>query len=355
MAPEKAIEQQVKRLSFFSIGDTNPVSGVFQAGRNHLIINSPEVIGNKKQLSLQSITLNWEGLNYWLPQNLRVEASDDLLLWKPIEIESLPYRFTESGITDESRELRLKTPVKQRYIRLSEMSDFMSLINSLKSITGTYRLVTRPSDLYCRTVTLAPTGKDHQYQYDLPPSASLRHWHFEHTSTGRLFKGVWSARELQQSPNGTGEVWSVRRKFLQYAVGAGEEVIESVPVRVAFYDNAQAWRFEFDPRISGDVVPRLKIAWAPMEVLFVAEGKGPFEIRYGSDEQGRRAQFDLDDLLSQGEPERVELLGMNESLNIEEKKLSKAQIYLISGLLLMILLTVLSIVQQAKQKENISV
>ena len=355
MAPEQGTERQSKQLSFFTMGEIVPLDETFPSGSNYLVINSPEVVGSNKPLSLQAITLNWEALNFWLPRNLKVEVSDDLLSWQPIEIGDFPYRLSEAGVTTESRQLELKTPVSQRYIRLSDMGDLTPLLNSLKSISGSYRLVTRRSDFYCRAVSLTPTGINNQYQYDLPPSVSLRHWHFEPTNSGRLFKGVWLAREEQESPVGNKEVWGKRKRFLQYAVSADEGVIESVPVRVAFYDRTNAWRFDLDPRISGDVVPRLKVAWAPMEVVFVAEGEGPFEIRYGSNEKIERPKFDFDDLLSQGKPERVNLIGLDISSTVEEKSSSKVYRYLLSGLLIMLLLTGVFFVQKPKQRDSISV
>ncbi len=347
IAANKQAEKQTRKLNFFPMGDIEKLGTILkqednngryktiklvQTGQRYLIIDNPKAESNEDDLPLQALTLNWENLSHWLPKSLKVEVSDNLADWQSVDIKALPYRLSEGGIALENKELSFERSVGKRFIRLSGAEDFDPLLKSLQSVSGEYRRVSVINDLNWNKVSLKPTDIANQFQYDLPPSLSIKRWHFDDLASGSLYKGKLMTRFKRNSPADK-ERWFPRQNFLQYSLQTEAGLIKSASENATNYGRTDSWRFEFNQSINEGSTPALSIAWQPMELVFVAQGKGPFEIRYGSHTAKASSEFSLDGLLAQVEPEKLLINDIKQLSEVTKKGDGSQYRYLLWGLL----------------------
>ena len=351
----KAEEYRTRPLNFFSMGDIEKLGTILekeadngryktikltQTGKRYLIIDNPKLDENERQLPLQSLTLNWENLNHWLPKSLKIEVSDNLAQWRSVSIKALPYRLSEGGTALENKVLSVKQPITQRFIRLSGAEDFEPLLKSLKSVSAQYQQQNVTDDLNWNPVSLKATDQEDQYQLDLPPSLPIRRWHLDNLTAGSLYKGQLSARYDHYSQKKNAQ-WRNQSSFLQYKLQTEAGLIESKPVNTKTHARIDAWRFDFDQLLNGDSVPQVSLGWQPMEVVFVAQGTGPFELHYGSHLAKAVAQLKLDGVLGQVTPEKVVIKTTVQLSEVTMKDDGSQYKYLLWGLLVAAVLMLL--------------
>jgi len=122
-----------------------------------------------------------------------------------------------------------------------------------------------------------------------------------------LYKGKLSTLYEQHLP-AKQEQWRTRSQFFQYSLQTEAGLIESTSVNATNYGRTNAWRFDFEQAIDAESAPKLTLGWKPVELIFVSQGQGPFEIRYGSHTAEASSEFKLDGLLSQVEPEKIAIV-----------------------------------------------
>ncbi|RVU83306.1 DUF3999 family protein [Leucothrix sargassi] len=304
---------------------------LLQAGQRQLIIENPKV-DTKEALPLQRLTLGWEGLTHLVPKSLKVDVSDDLIRWNRVAISELPYRLTQGDAVLENQILAFERAVTQRFIRLSGVEDFTPLIEALQSVKGEYSETRQLDNLRWNSVELRPTSEKTVFEYDLSPSLAIKEWRFDELSAGSLVRGNWLASRENRSHNKQRE-WRLIRSFLQYSLQTEAGLVSSPSVKANIYDVGDVWRFDFQQSFSEDKNPTLALAWKPMALVFVAQGSGPFEIRYANSEISADGGFVLDDLLSKLEPESVKVLETFQTSEVVGKNNKEPYKYLLWALL----------------------
>lgn len=340
-------EQQTRTLNFFPMGDIEKLGTILEkeasngrykmiklikTGQRYLIIDNPRLDDSQRRLPLQSLTLDWQNLRHWLPKSLKVEVSNNLSQWKTVGIEALPYRLSEGGTALENKVLSFKAPITQRFIRLSGGEDFNPLLESLKNVSALYRQVRVANDLNWNAVKLQATEQTHQFQYAVLPSLPVQQWRFHDLAAGSLYKGKFSARYEHYAAEKNAS-WGSRRSFSQYTLQTEAGLIRSKDVNAKHLSRTDAWRFDFDQLINGDSPPKLALGWKPMEVVFVAQGNGPFELRYGSRSAAVVSRLSLDGVLGQVKPEKISIKETLQLSTVEKEKDGSLYKYLLWGLL----------------------
>ena len=347
MSADKRIQKQTRTLNFFPMGDIEKLGTILkqeadgqryktvtltQTGQRYLIIDNPTIDRDKKPLPLQQLTLDWDELGHWLPKSLRIEASDDLTQWQSLSIEKLPYRMAENGVILQNHELRFKQAVKKRFIRLSGAEDFAPLLKSLTKVSGHYQRVSVSRPLNWNSTDLEPTENARQFIYKMPPSLSVKRWHLEGLTPDSLYKGrlyTRNTKRLGNKPNS----WHFSQNFLQYSIQVDDELVTSESNSGPRRASSQEWRIDLEQDITPDALPKLALAWKPLELVFVAQGKGPFELRYGSRTVQRSARMNLAELLKVTTPEAVEVGPITQLSDVAEKDTGNLYKYLLWGLL----------------------
>lgn len=304
------LEQEKQReLSFFSGENTQHFAQLLRsqqnltvehirrleaANRQYLIIPISETDdGLVKQRSvaapaegLTALELEWQNLQQWFPKSLRVESSDDLLSWQPVGIERLPYVLSERGVLVENQRIELKQPLKTKFIRLSGGQDFKALLPALSKVRGHYQSSTyQPPALNWQPVELTVGDKPQQYRYDPSPALPLTRWRLDLPQLGHLYEGkLYSRRPQNSARSGKKQSqpdWRYVRDFQQYHLQTTAGVVRSGAESVDGLAGQQ-WLLQFNQPLASDLIPRIEVAWQPADVYFIAQGRAPFRLVYGS-------------------------------------------------------------------------
>jgi len=347
IAADKEVQQQTRTLNFFSVGDIEKLGTILkkesdeqrykaikliQTGQRYLIIDNPTLNHDKHALPLQTLVLDWQNLDQWLPKSLRVEASDDLTTWQNLPIKQLPYHMIENGVALENRKLSFKQATSKRFIRLSGAEDFEPLIKALNGVSGYYENVSINQRLNWNTVDLVPAQTARQYRYDLPPSVNVKRWRLAGLSADSLYKGRLYTRSAQRQGNKAAN-WQPSQRFLQYSIQMNDGLVTSEASHVTSRDWSREWRIDLEQDMADDTSLKLSLAWEPLELVFVAQGDGPFQIRYASRTRQQSSRMNLDPLLKEVTPEAVEIASITQLSTVPEVEDETTYTYLLWGLL----------------------
>ncbi|HMT92753.1 DUF3999 family protein [uncultured Thiothrix sp.] len=267
--------------------------------RPYLIIQNSEVAG--QLFNLQSLNLSWDSqqLSQWLPKNLKVETSDNLQTWQPVSTKRLPYILKEQAVLVENRRLEFDQPIKSRFLRLSGDNDFAPLLSALQSVSGL-----APEQAMQRiawqAVSLTSTADPQQFTYQMPPSLPVKYWRMRLDQPGDLYAGQLQSR-YPDARYGANAKYDTAVSFLDYRLSSelGElrAPSQSLPSPYAWYgDHSIEWLWTFTqpkPLSASKVV--VEFAWQPLEIRFIAQGKGPFRLVYGSRDRVEAVTLPFDD------------------------------------------------------------
>jgi hypothetical protein len=91
---------------------------------------------------------------------------------------------------------------------------------------------------------------------------------------------------LRSRPDSSSD-WRTRHSGLFYTLADADRAIRSVPARIARTTDRH-WIVETsrDGGWKTDRLPRLRLGWHPHELLFLAQGDGPYTLAYGSARAG---------------------------------------------------------------------
>lgn len=267
--------------------------------RSYLIIQNSEVAG--QLFNLQSLNLTWDSqqLSQWLPKNLKVETSDDLQTWQPVSTKRLPYILKEQAVLVENRRLEFDQPIKSRFLRLSGDNDFAPLLSALQSVSGL-----APEQAMQRiawqAVSLTSTADPQQFTYQMPPSLPVKYWRMRLDQPGDLYAGQLQSR-YPDARYGANAKYDTAVSFLDYRLSSelGElrAPSQSLPSPYAWYgDHSMEWLWTFtQPKPFSASKAVVEFAWQPLEIRFIAQGKGPFRLVYGSRDPVEAVPLPFDD------------------------------------------------------------
>jgi len=300
--PRKKIEipEIIKRLPFFPLFRTisrtekDNLSVRIEKDGDGTIINvesSNGETGEERTLSgyiidaskyekpIHKLDITWLTEEENFITTITVEYSDDLTNWSSLVPRATLARMKFSGHKINIK--RIQLPVKTaNYFRLSwpigrkgiEVKQMLAIMQSGKpekeniwfAISGKHK----PDD----TKT-----KIKAYEYDstaqLPVDRIRLRFHDKNT----LVKAtIYSRTSLE-------EEWHQWKKAIFYDLDFDQATLLQDTVTIG-QTSDRYWRVEFEGDTSGDSgsLPILKLGWLPHELLFVAQGEGPFMLAYGS-------------------------------------------------------------------------
>lgn len=335
VASNKETQKHTRQLNFFPMGDIEKLGTILkheadqqrykaikliQTGQRYVIIDNSTAEDDKKPLPLQQMTLDWQGITHWLPKSLRVEASDDLTQWQDVSIEKLPYRMAKRDVILENNGLAFKSPVYKRFIRLSGSEDFEPLLKALKGVSGHYHNTSISRPLNWDSVDLTLTETTQNFRYDLPPSLPVKRWRLEALTPDSLYKGSLYTRSSTKRIGKKPADWQLSQSFLQYSIQMGDELVTSDSGQATNSKWSREWRINLEQGTNTATVPKLALAWEPLELIFIAQGQGPFQIRYASRTLQASTRMNLDKLLNEASPEAVKIESLIQLSEITAKE-----------------------------------
>lgn len=295
------LKPEERSLSFFRGDDPTQVGLLLQlepstnrpkleqlalADRHYLIIQNSAV--NEQLFTLQSLNLAWDSssLTQWLPKTLRVESSADLQSWQLVSTKSLPYILKEKDVLVESHTIEFAQPLTARFLRISGQADFAPVLSALQSVNGSAPPQTMQRVAW-QVIPLVSTDNPQQFHYLMPPSVPVKQWRMQIEQIGDLYTGELESRD-PDARYGANRDYAYAVNFADYRlsseVGELRAPVQSLPSSVGWYsDQSMDWRWTFtQPKPLAPHKAVVEFAWQPLEIKFIAQGKGPFRLVYGS-------------------------------------------------------------------------
>lgn len=204
-----------------------------------------------------------------------VEASDDLVHWTPLQSRAVITDVQYNGYRLRNDTISL-APGRRRYLRLRQLNDGPA--PALTAIHGR----SRPEGRHAVRAFLTVDGRrtadaDGEYEYDTGGAFPVDRVNLVFDQPNSMADARLVSRNTRK-----GE-WTRRYEGLFYRIDMDGTPLTSVPQPVVACMD-RYWRLSVDASQStiGRLVPRLKIGYRPHDLFFIARGRGPFTLAFGS-------------------------------------------------------------------------
>lgn len=241
-----------------------------------------DTTGQKKQIHKLHIT--WQAKEANFVTTVSVESSNDLTRWSTLVPRATLARMQFSGHTITRQRIDLP-PRTTKYLRLSwpagrdgiEVKEILAVEQSgepeRKSIWTALKGEPGPDEAKKKLTA---------YQYESPARLPVDQVRLRFAEKNTLVKVALFSRPDQKAK------WRHRQSGVFYDLRFDQTALvqDSVPVGQS---SDRFWRVEIEGNPSNDPenIPIVELGWRPHELLFVARGKGPFMLAYGSARLGQ--------------------------------------------------------------------
>jgi hypothetical protein len=249
--------------------DPRPASAPVESARTFLIDLS--IIGR----SLAQLRLEWQQSETNLMAALAVDASDDLVAWTTIQQRSAISDIRHGGRRLLSNTISLN-PSAKRYLRLRQLDSGPAV--SLTRIDGRVQPEGRTAiRVFLKTDGSPVPESPGTFAYHIPGAFPVDRVNLIFDQANSMAEAMLESRD---EPKAT---WNRRFKGLFYRIDVDSIPLTSAPQAVSISMDRH-WRLTVDASDStiGSAVPRLEIGYRPHDLFFVARGRGPFTLAFGS-------------------------------------------------------------------------
>lgn len=285
------------RFSFNTIADN--------AVPNYLLIENQHPTDD-----LQSIKLNWQQPDSTFSIKAKLESSEDLQNWQTVNDSITLYDLKYAGAALLQNSVNLPAASHAKYLRLSfQPSSTFSL--QIEKISGEYQHRTSVERENWESFALEPGEHPNEWLFNTGGFIPVTKIAFEIPATGLFYQGsLYSKNDdlIQNStridhhhPNFKREVkralhhypeyrtaeqqdtWRYQGAVTQYRLSTAAGEISSEPVNISAISDKQ-WKLvlEQPATLLPEQVPSVKIAWHPVRVTFLAQGKPPYRLFFGN-------------------------------------------------------------------------
>lgn len=244
--------------------------------------------------SLHSLILDWRAPPAGFMGNLEVSGSHDLNQWHSLAADVSIAEMTFAGhqLKKNSIDLNAET---YRYLRVSWPSS--QDIPAFNAITAAVMQESMAPRQWGSFSALTATEKKGEYLFSVPPGLKADRLRVEIPTDNRVLQvEVLSRVKTDQS-------WQHRHQSLLYHLDSGAGGIlknTEMELNTAGVIGAQ-WLLRFNQEsavaLSRSTPPAISLGWIPEQVVFVAQGQGPFLLAYGASDVMPAAST-LDNLLN---------------------------------------------------------
>jgi hypothetical protein len=225
--------------------------------------------------SLSQLRLQWQPGNDDFMATLAVDASDDLASWTPLVQRSVLSDIRYGGHRLRNDTISLK-PSAKRYLRLRQLDSGAAV--SPVGIDGRVRPEGRNPVRVFMTIDGRPDAeRSGVFEYRTGGA-------FPVDRVNLIFDQANSMAEAEiESRDDFQATWTRRFKGLFYRMDVDSPPLTSNPQAVPISMD-RLWRLSVNASDStiGSAVPRLEIGYRPHDLFFIARGRGPFTLAFGS-------------------------------------------------------------------------
>ena len=217
------------------------------------------------------------------------------------------YEMPLSNATTSLRSAELNWTVLSHLLQANQ-ADIQVVNADNQAVPAQVREVSDLRALTWQGVTLHASDKPQQFRLDIPPSVPVSQWRMRLDAPGSAYEGVLYTRfPASQRYGEHPPEWLEYSRFRHYSLQTAEGEVHSNPDNVPTAIEHE-WRLDFtrpNP-LPMNTSPVLELGWKPLEIRFIAQGKAPFRLRYGS-LNAQNTPVNFDDRLDNASAESVTL------------------------------------------------
>ncbi len=270
------LDLQIKRDSQGTVINLSNRSGV--TGQNKLV--GYLLDGNKVGPAVKEIELQWSESIVNYVGSVTVESSDDLATWRTLAKDAPITRMKFGDHLLDQRRIKF-TPMPIIYLRISSSSSSESEA-TLPELT---RVLAIPADISTEaprtwsTIAGKPVAnKPGEYEFDVGALVPIDRIHVELPQMNTLIQAELLARGNEK------EAWQSVAQTTAYRITQSGRQFNSDDIQIN-RDGRRHWMMRIAQQGGGlgKDNPSLKVGWLADQILFLARGRGPFQLAFGAE------------------------------------------------------------------------
>lgn len=252
-----------------AVARVDPAPGATQPNRTVLVDLS------HTRSDLAQLRLEWQPMATSLMAAFAVDASDDLVHWTLIHPRAAISDVAYGGHRLHSDTILLTQPAKQ-YLRLRQLDSGPTV--ALTRIEGRMQPEGQhPVRVFLKIDGRPIPGSPGAFEYDTAGAFPVDRVNLIFSQANSMAAGTLASRNDPQA------AWTHRFKGLFYRIDVDQSPLTSAPQPVSVSVD-RYWRLTVDASDAtmGNRAPRLEIGYRPHDLLFIARGRVPFTLAFGS-------------------------------------------------------------------------
>ncbi len=244
---------------------------------------------SQKKPSLCKLKLDWIQAKPSMVLPLKLESSNNLQNWNSLSRKQTVSKLNYAGSKLIQDEISFPCTT-QKYLRLTWLNPTLQV--QIQKIQGIYTNNGKPQTQW-KSFGKPGYDKDGNWLFETDVVAGISKMEFVAPQDGLFYKGSLYSR------NNENDQWRFTyNNVIQYRLNIGDTELKSsaftIPANMSRY-----WKLELnaEAQFTDEQLPEIRAGWAPRKLLFLAQGKGPFQLAFGNPNIKPSEQLDLNNLI----------------------------------------------------------
>jgi len=228
----------------------------------------------KLKQAVRALELEWAQAPMEFVGQMTLEASDDLTHWRTLARASVAH-LTYEGQQLERRRIEF-APHKANYLRLTwpARQETPEVKRAALELAGDAPV---PARHWIALIAAGHGEEQGEYLFTLPGRMSVDRARLVLAQTNSLVRVELLARENSSAK------WVRHAQGPVYRLAIGTESLESPDLRMTAAPAPRQWLLRVTPSDGlGAYPPALELGWLPHDLIFAAQGAGPYQLAYGA-------------------------------------------------------------------------
>lgn len=254
----------------------------------YIIKNFKKDKSSKVIVPLCKLKLDWNQKKANRVLGFKLESSDTLQHWRTLSnnLNVSKLNYAGSRIVNDEVSFNCTT---EKYLRLTWLKPEQH--TQLNEINGIYNKNTS-QQMQSFNLGKATSDKKGNLYFESSIIATITKIEFKAPQDGLLYKGALYSRADNKAE------WRFRKNINQFRLNLGETQLLSKPIELVANNN-KYWKLKLDngAQFSENQLPEIKLSWPTKQVIFLAQGKGPFLLSLGNPTIKTMQNIDLKSLI----------------------------------------------------------
>lgn len=239
----------------------------------YIIKNSEKDKNSKEIIPLCKLKLDWNQKKANMVLGFKLESSDTLQYWRTLSnnLNVSKLNYAGSRIINDEVSFNCTT---EKYLRLTWLKPEQH--TQLNEIHGIYNKNASQQMQSLNIGTATSDNKGYLY-FESSITAAITRIEFKAPQDGLLYKGALYSRADNKAE------WRFRNNINQFQLNLGETQLHSKPIELVA-NNDKYWKLQLDneAQFSESQLPEIELSWPTKQVIFLAQGDGPFILSLGN-------------------------------------------------------------------------